>query len=143
MTSDSRRTEGRTAPPVASSSRDRQRAQRQRAQRRVVWPLLATAVLVALLFLGVYPTRTFLAQRASLDRTTHQLDVLQAENDRLAEQIDALNTDTEIERIAREDFNLVRPGEEAYAILPAPPAPLDVPAVWPFTALAANLQQSG
>ena len=34
----------------------------------------------------------------------------------------ALDTDAEIERIAREQFDLVRPGEQAFAILPAPAA---------------------
>lgn len=31
-----------------------------------------------------------------------------------------MHTDAEIERLAREQYNLVRPGEEAYAILPGP-----------------------
>jgi cell division protein FtsB len=34
-----------------------------------------------------------------------------------------LHTDAAIERLAREQYNLVKPGEEAYAILPARPAP--------------------
>ena len=35
----------------------------------------------------------------------------------------ASHTDAEVERIAREQYNLVRPGEEAYAILPGPADP--------------------
>ena len=36
--------------------------------------------------------------------------------------MDLLQTDAEIERIARRDLGLVYPGEEAYAILPRPAA---------------------
>jgi hypothetical protein len=39
-----------------------------------------------------------------------------------------LQEDAEIERLAREQYNLVMPGEEAYAMLPAaPPPPPPVP----------------
>jgi cell division protein FtsB len=108
-------------------------------KRRLTWPLLASVTIVGLLFIGVYPARTYLAQRSSLGRATNQLAVLQAQNDKLAERVAALDTDAEIERLARERYNLVRPGEEAYAILPAPPPPIDVPPVWPFTGLAPKI----
>lgn len=120
--------------------RDARQAHRRR--RRIAWPLLASVTLVGLLFIGVYPTRTYLAQRASLNRAEHQLDVLHAENDRLDQRVKALNTDDEIERLAREQYNLVRPGEEAYAILPAAPAPITLPKVWPFIGLADKLNPS-
>ena len=61
------------------------------------------------------------------------MDVLKTQNDKLAQQAQQLNTDSEIERLAREQYNLVRPGEQAYAILPAPPPPIQLPPVWPFT----------
>jgi cell division protein FtsB len=104
-----------------------------------VWPLLASLTVVGLLFIGVYPMRTFLAQRTSLSNATHQLDVLRDQNQQLDERIQALTTDAEVEKLARERYNLVRPGEEAYAILPAPPPPIELPAVWPFTGLAQRL----
>jgi cell division protein FtsB len=83
--------------------------------------------------------RTFLAQRTSLSNATHQLDVLRDQNQQLDERIQALTTDAEVEKLARERYNLVRPGEEAYAILPAPPPPIELPPVWPFTGLAQRL----
>jgi hypothetical protein len=98
-----------------------------------------SVTLIGLLFIGVYPTRTYLSQRASLSRAEHQLDVLETENAKLDERVKALDTDAEIERIAREPYNYVLPGEEAYAILPAPPAPIELPHVWPFTGLAEKL----
>ena len=47
---------------------------------------------------------------------------VQASNSALEAEIQLLQTDTEIERIARRDFGFVYPGEEAYAILPRPVA---------------------
>ena len=94
---------------------------------------------IGVLFIGFYPTRTYLAQRSSLHRGEHQVDVLRTENDALTREAQLLDTDSEIERLARERFNLVRPGEQSIAILPAPPPPLQVPPVWPFTGLAQKL----
>jgi len=45
----------------------------------------------------------------------------------LRQEIARMRTDDEVERIARRDFNFVLPGEEAYAVLPAPPAPVQLP----------------
>ncbi len=95
--------------------------------RKAAWPLGGVA-LVALLFLAVFPTRTYLAQRRDLAATERRLTVLSRENKELAERVNRLNTDAEIERLAREQYNLVRPGEEAYAILPVPQPPEAGPA---------------
>jgi hypothetical protein len=73
---------------------------------------------VGVLLVGVFPTRTYLAQRAAISRASEQLDVLQQQNATLEERADLLTSDAEIERLARERYNLVRPGEEAYAVLP-------------------------
>ena len=47
--------------------------------------------------------------------------------------MDTLKTDEEVERLAREQYNLVRPGEESYAILPPPPPKVELPQWWPFS----------
>jgi len=99
--------------------------------RRAVWPVLVTGLLVAALFVFVFPTRTYLAQRAETQRTQAQLDILDEQNDALAARITALQTDEEIERLAREQFDLIRPGEQAFAVLPAP-AITDLPPGFPF-----------
>jgi cell division protein FtsB len=88
--------------------------------RRAAWPLTASVVLVGLLFLFVFPTRTYVAQRRGMDGAHQRVKVLSEQNRELAARVKRLNTDTEIERLAREQYNLVRPGEDAYAILPAP-----------------------
>lgn len=88
--------------------------------RRAAWPLIVSVVLVGLLFLFVFPTRTYVAQRRSLTSAQNRVEVLSEQNQQLAARVKKLNTDEEIERLAREQYNLVKPGEEAYAILPAP-----------------------
>lgn len=129
---------GRDRSPRRGPARDKRAVRR----RRLVYPLLASVSVVGLLFIGVYPIRTYLAQRSALSSKQEQLQVLRAQNARLDQRVQALNTDAEIERLARERYNLVRPGEEAYALLPPPPAPIQLPPVWPFTGLAARLGSS-
>jgi len=87
---------------------------------RLVWAVVGGAVLVAVLLLGVFPTRSYFQQRENIEREKAKVAILDRENARLAARVQKLQTDEEIERLAREQYNLVKPGEEAYAILPSP-----------------------
>ncbi len=69
-------------------------------------------VLVGLLFAFVYPTRTFLDQRADTNKARSQLELLQSENARLAQETKKLKSDSEIERRGRA-YGLVKPGEQS------------------------------
>jgi hypothetical protein len=89
------------------------------------------AVLGALA-IGLFPTQTFLDQRSDTTEAEQRLAVLQAQNEAFEARIDRLGTREEIERLAREQYSLAFPGEEAYAVLPAPLPPLELPEVWPF-----------
>ncbi len=113
-------------------------APRSRGRRvgRTVGLLGGGACLVGLLAFGVLPTRAFLAQRGDTAATQEQLVVLREQNAALADRLEALSTPEEIERLAREQYNLVHPGEEAYSVLPAPLPPLALPSLWPFGPLA-------
>ncbi len=91
--------------------------------RRLLWPVIGAAALVVFLVAGVFPTRTYLHQRDELASAADKVQVLSAENAKLASRVADLHEDTEVERLAREQYNLVRPGEEAYAILPGPADP--------------------
>ena len=90
------------------------------------------AVVCVLLAVAVFPTGTFLDQRADRAEAERRLEVLRDQNAAYEDQIERLQTPEEIERIGREEYNLVFPGEEAYAILPAPLPELDLPTVFPF-----------
>ena len=103
--------------------------------RRIVWPAVFVSAFVVFLIVAVFPTRTYLAQRASTAEAETRLATVEEQNRRLEERIEALGTDEEVERLAREDYGLVMPGEEAYHILPPAEDPVDLPDVWPFARL--------
>jgi cell division protein FtsB len=98
---------------------------------RRIWAGAAAAVLVAVLALFVFPTRTYLDQRHELAVVSQRMRVLDAQNAQLSQQVDKLHTDAEIERIAREQYHLVKPGEKAFAVLPAPVPTTTTPTVAP------------
>ena len=85
--------------------------------------VVASVIFIGILFGAVYPTRTYLAQQRDLKAARHKLELFQRQNGRLEAEAKRLESDEEIERIARARFNLVKPGEEAYAIVPVPPKP--------------------
>jgi cell division protein FtsL len=92
-----------------------------RHRRRVILRvLLGSMVIVALLFAFVFPARTLLAQRQQTDKEQHRLEVLQQQNRKLEAETRRLQNDAEIERIAREQYNFVRPGERPYVVVPPP-----------------------
>ncbi len=95
---------------------------RARRVGRTIAPLVAAVVVIGFLFLAVFPTRTYLAQRDATEDARARLALLDQENAALERRAADLRSDAEIERLARERYNLVRPGEEAFAVLP-PPAP--------------------
>jgi cell division protein FtsB len=124
------------APTRASPSQREGLHPLLRLGSRVLLPaLLAVAVLVVLVY-AVFPTRAWLDQGAEITDLETELIEIQAHNDVLEARVGLLNTLEEIERIARRDHGLVLPGEEAYAVLPAAPAPVRLPVSWPFTELA-------
>jgi cell division protein FtsB len=84
--------------------------------------LAVFAVLLVLLLIAGFPARTYLDQQRALASTTERLEVLRKTNKALEARSKELHSDAAVERLAREQYNLVRPGEEAYAILPGPNA---------------------
>lgn len=85
--------------------------------------VVASVIFIGILFGAVYPTRTYLSQQRELKAAQHKLELFREQNGRLEAEAKRLESDEEIERIARARFNLVKPGEEAYAIVPVPPKP--------------------
>ena len=87
--------------------------------------VVAFVIFIGILFGAVYPTRTYLAQQRDLRAAHQKLALFKQQNGHLEAEAKRLESDEEIERIARARFNLVKPGEEAYAIVPVPPKPGD------------------
>jgi cell division protein FtsB len=81
---------------------------------------VGAVALAGVLVYAVFPVRTYLDQRAATDRSQEQIEMLGSANDRLEDRAERLRTDPEIERIAREQYGMVRPGEESYGMLPPP-----------------------
>ncbi len=101
-----------------------------RVARVAAWVVGVLAALVVLAVF-VFPTRTYLDQRRQINAAGRELSVLDQQNAQLAAEARKLQTSAEIERIAREQYHLVRPGEHAFVILPAPTPPTTAPAAKP------------
>lgn len=93
--------------------------------------------LVTLLFLllgaafltQVVPYRQIIESQRQVSSAQGQLAALEAENDILQADVAALNTDEEIEKLAREKLGYVQPGETAYVVLDPPEGENTAPAV--------------
>ncbi len=73
------------------------------------------------------PDASFFEQRARVDDARHDVNVLKEQNDKLADEVNRLQTPGEIERMAREQFHMVYPGERAFIVTPAPATTTTVP----------------
>jgi cell division protein FtsB len=110
------------------------RPRRKRGARIVLWVGIPIVVLAGFAALFIVPTKSYLNQRKQYNENLRKLEAVQAANARLDGQIEALQTDAEVERIARARYNLVRNGDQIIAVLPAP-APNPLPNEWPYTLL--------
>lgn len=79
--------------------------------------LIALAV-VAILFVFVFPTRSYLSQRRQVNAAQHDVSVLRDQNDKLQAEALQLQTPGAIERMAREQFHMVKPGERLFVVMP-------------------------
>lgn len=102
--------------------------------RSAGWLAVLLIVTLAITLAGIFPFRQLFAQQRQVESTQVKLEALVAENARLEDEAALLQTPAEVERIAREELGLVRPGEVGYHVQPQPaPAssPEEVPSVVP------------
>jgi cell division protein FtsB len=114
-----------TSTDAPNDAPDTQRRPKPQAARRVRWGprtrvAVASLALTAMMFLFVFPTRSYFAQKRQVGRAANAVAVLRAQNEELARQAERLKTSSEIERLAREQFNMVLPGEQAYNVVETP-----------------------
>lgn len=90
-----------------------------RLLRRPVVFLVTAAVLVVAVAVttNALPLRQIVDQQQEVADAQATLDELSRENDILTDQVAALQTSVEIERLAREKLGYVRPGEAAYVVI--------------------------
>jgi cell division protein FtsB len=100
--------------------------------RRVRWEhptriAVASLSFIAIMFLFVFPTRSYLAQQREVRAARRAVAVLQQQNKELSREERLLKTKSEIERLARVQFDMVFPGEQAYNVVPLQKAPSKTP----------------
>ncbi len=83
---------------------------------------LIALAFVAILFVFVFPTRSYLAQRRQVNAAAHDLAVLREQNDKLQAEAQQLRTPEAVERMAREQFHMANPGEQLFVVMPPPAA---------------------
>jgi cell division protein FtsL len=74
-------------------------------------------VLVGLMFTSVYPIRRYLDFRHHIAQLHAQQKSLQLQQQQLQEEAAQLKTPAEIERLARAQLGMVRPGEVPFVIM--------------------------
>jgi len=101
-------------------------SRRERRPREPVSPLtrrsripVALAAAFALAVLATnFPFSTLLSQHRQLSAAAAQLHQVQSSNRALSEQNQQLNSTAEIDRLARQDYQLVSPNQTLYNVLP-------------------------
>jgi cell division protein FtsB len=88
---------------------------------------MAVLVIVGAMYLFAYPARTYLAQKQAIAVQERTISVLKAEDSKLAGDSSALQSPATIARIARQEYGLVKPGQQAFMVLPPPGAPVSAP----------------
>jgi cell division protein FtsB len=89
--------------------------------RGVIRLLVGALVLGGILFLFVLPGRTWLGQERSTATAQRQLIALTQENATLRREAAQLQSPAYIEQLARQDYDMVLPGQQLYSILPPTP----------------------
>jgi cell division protein FtsB len=79
---------------------------------------LGAIVASAVILFAWFPAGSILAQRSSLHGTEAELNALHAQDSALAQESKNLSDAGEIGRIAREQYQLVSPGQQSYEVLP-------------------------
>ena len=93
--------------------------------RLAVKVAVVVMVLAAASYLFAYPTRTYLEQRQQIALEERTISVLRTEDAKLASESEALQTNATIEQIARQEYGLVMPGQQAFMVLPSLSRPVD------------------
>jgi cell division protein FtsB len=103
-------------PAADKLSRAARRRSREARRRRF---LLVGGALLSLAILGAwFPANALYHQHSSLTSTQAQLNVLHQQDAALAQERKNLSDAGEISRIAREQYQLVSPGQQAFEVLP-------------------------
>jgi cell division protein FtsB len=98
------------------------------SRRRILMGVLGLGLLALMVHtvFGEHGYLTLRRQQREMDRLNQEIQRLEEENKRLADEIESLKADPRaVERVAREQLKMARPGERVITIPENPPAPAD------------------
>jgi cell division protein FtsL len=114
---------GLALAPGRGQRRGRRGASKTRAQPGLTSRgILLFLVLFVLAATAVYPLRQYVAQQGRIERLQAKQAAIQAANARLEWERARLKDPAYVEQLAKQDFHLVRPGEESWLLTGTPPA---------------------
>jgi cell division protein FtsB len=87
------------------------------AKRVAIIVPVVLLMVAAALFSNLFPFRQMLAADRAIAAAESDLTELESENARLADDLDALRTSEEIERLARDELGYVFPGEQGFVVV--------------------------
>ena len=79
-------------------------------------------VMFALAATAVYPLRQYVSQQDRIERLQAKQQALAAENARLEVERKRLQDPAYVQQLAKRDYHVVSPGEEAWVVTGTPPA---------------------
>ncbi|MCB1246667.1 MAG: septum formation initiator family protein [Acidimicrobiia bacterium] len=99
-----------------------ERPRRVRRRRSPLRTILVMTPIVALVLVatGVLPVQQYLERNNQVAAARERLDEIDTRNSEISADVDALSTDREIERVAREQYGFVREGEVGYSVVVPP-----------------------
>ncbi|HEX3794438.1 MAG TPA: septum formation initiator family protein [Acidimicrobiales bacterium] len=103
------------APSTTPSRKERHHSRDVRRTRLI---LIGGTVLSAVILVAWFPVSSLYHQHAALASASEQLAQLHHEDAALAQERAKLSDSSEIGRIARQQYQLVSPGQQAFAVLP-------------------------
>jgi cell division protein FtsB len=107
---------------ASPQSHQRPRRAKRKRSRFGTATFIVLLVALGLVATGVLPVRDFLERENAVNAANEQLAEISAANALLADDVNALYSEEEVERIARAQYGFVRPGEVGYvAVLPDDP----------------------
>jgi cell division protein FtsB len=107
--------------------------------RRSVKLLLCAVGLAVVVLLFLFPVHSLIAQHDQISADQRRLKGLSQENQQLARQVALLQTPGQIQRIARGQYGLVKPGQRAFGIVPPSSPPTTKPSSKPRTTTLTTL----
>lgn len=108
------------------------RKKQARVRRRIAGLVVSSVLVVGVLFAAGFPLHTYLQQRSDSAKAAAELEQVKAERKAINDERTRLDSPEGVEQRAR-DLGYVKPGEQAYNILPGKTDPLGLPDGWPFT----------